>query len=160
MGPTDPGTTHACQVPESLARFDPSNVERLRLTGGDLMQQSGRAVRRVFRLMKRLRALTIYRRKHVSHFIPALDDISVCPELEELVTIDASADGEKIDVRYLMSMSATKALMLVKLKFVRIICWDKNFQASALQLKEYVPHVESSLRTGLASEGIDSDEED
>jgi len=48
MVPMNPGTTNTCLVPESLARFDPSNVERLRLTGGDLMQQSGRAVRRDF----------------------------------------------------------------------------------------------------------------
>jgi len=157
--PTNPRTTDTCRVPESLARFDPSNVERLRLTGGDLMQQSGRAVRRVFRLMKHLRALTIHRCKHVSHFIPTLDDIDVCPELEELV-IDASADGEKIDVRHLMDMAATRASMLVKLKFVRIICRDRFLQASALQLKEYVPRVESSLRTALASDEIDSDEED
>jgi len=121
MVPTNPRTTDTCRVPQFLIRFDPSNVERLRLTGGDLTQQSGRAVRRVFRLMKHLRALTIYRCKRVSHFIPALDDISVCPKLEELV-IDASADGEKIDVRYLMGMAATRASMLVRLKFVRIIC--------------------------------------
>jgi len=49
----------------------------------------------------------------------------------------------------------------VKLKLVRITCRDRFLQASALQLKEYVPRVESSLtRAGLPSDGIDSDEED
>ena len=66
MGPTNPGTTHACQMPESLAWFDPSNVERLRLTGGDLMQRFGRSACQVFRLMKHLRALAIYRFKNAS----------------------------------------------------------------------------------------------
>jgi len=159
MVPTNPRTTDTCRVPEFLARFDPSNVERLRLTGGDLTQQSGRAFLRVFRLMKHLRALTIYRCKQVSHFIPTLDVVDVCSELGELLVIDASADGEMIDVRYLRGMAAARASMLVKLKFVRIICRVKSLQVSALQLKEYVPRVESGLRTALASDEIDSDEE-
>ena len=158
--PTNPRATNTCQVLESLARIDPSKVDRLRLTGGDLMLQSGLTITRVLSPMKHLRALTIYRCKNVCRFIPTLDDINMCPELEELV-IDASADGEKLDVRYLMSMAATRASTLVKLKFVRIICRDKFLQASALQLKEYVPHVESSLRADLMNDGIDSgDEED
>jgi len=157
--PTNPRATNTCQVLESLARFDPSKVERLRLTGGDLMLQSGRAVRRVLSPMKHLRALMIFRCKNVSHFIPTLDDINMCPELEELV-IDASADGERLDVRYLMSMAATRASMSVKLKLVRIICRDKFLQASALQLKEYVPHVESTLRAALATDDIESGDEE
>jgi len=158
--PTNPRATNTCQVLECLARFDPSTVERLRLTGGNLMLQSGFTIRRVLFPMKHLRALTISRCKNVSHFIPTLDNIDMCPELEELV-IDASTGGERIDVRYLMSMAATRASMSVKLKFVRIICRDKFLQASVLQLKEYVPRVESCLRAALASDDTDSsDEED
>jgi len=46
-------------------------------------------------------------------------------------------------------------------KSVRIVSRDQSVQASALKLKEYVPHVECSPRVALASEDADSgDEED
>ena len=158
MVPTNPKATNACRVLESLARFDLSNIDRLRLSGGDLMLRSGYAVNQVLSLIKHLRALTISRCQNISRFIPCLGGIDMCPMLEELV-IDACTDGEKFDIQCLISMAAMRALMSVKLKTVRIISRDKSLQASASELEIYVPHVE--CRAALESDDIDgNDEED
>ena len=161
MVPTNPRATNACQVLESLGRFDPSNAERLKLTGGDLMQRlSGRTIHRVLFPMKHLRVLTISRCKNLSLLISALDDINMCPVLEELI-LDARADGEKPDIQCMMKMAATRASMLVELKSVRIVSGDKSLQASVMKLGKYVPHVECSLGAALMSDDFDSgDEED
>jgi len=147
-----------CRVLESLAQLDPSKVERLRLAGGDLMQQDRCVVCRVLYPMKRLRTLTISHCKNLSRFIPYLDDVSMCPKLEELV-FDARIDGEKFDVRRMIRMAETRASMLVKLKSFRIVSRDRFVQAFALKLKEYVPHVECSPRVALVTDDMDSSDE-
>ena len=90
----------------------------------------------------------------------SLNDIAMCPKLEELV-LDSRIDGEKFDIQGLIAMAGTRATMPVKLKSVRIVSRDKYVQTCALKLKKYVPHVECSPRVALVSDAIDSsDEED
>ena len=161
--PATPRATTApntCRVLESLAQFDPPRTERLRLVGGDLLLRDGCALYWVLFAMKGLRTITISRCKNVSKIFGWLDDIDMCPKLEELV-VDARADGEKLDTQRMIQMAAKRATMLVKLKSVRIVSRDKFVQTRALKLKEYIPHVECSPRVALVSDAIDSsDEED
>ena len=155
MVPMNPRVTNTCRVPENLALLDPSNVERLRLTGGDPMLRYGRGVRQVLFSMKYLRALTISQSGYISHFITSLNDIDVCPVLEELV-LDFRTDGGKPDIQRMMSMAATRASMSVRLNSVRIVTRDKSLQAYASRLEIYIPHVEC----GENDDVDDSDEED
>ena len=161
MVSTNSKATNTCQVLETLALLDLSDIERLRLTGGDLMLKSGGpTIHRVLYPMKHLRTLTISRCKNLSRFISSLDNIKMCPMLEELV-LDACTDGETLDIRRMMRMAATRASMSVKLKSVRIICRDTSLQASLSQLEKYIPHVEFCLGVAPVSDDIDnSDEED
>ena len=158
--PQAAATSDTCRVLESLAQFDSSKTERLRLAGGDLLLRDGCALYGLFFAMKGLRTITISRCKNVSKIFGWLDDIDMCPKLEELV-VDARGDGEKLDTERMIRMAATRATMLVKLKSVRIVSRDKFVQTRALKLKEYVPHVECSPRVALVSDAVDSgDEED
>jgi len=147
-----------CRVLESLAQLDPQKVERLKLVGGDLMQQGRCVVYRVLYPMKRLRALTISHCENLSRFIPYLDDVNMCPKLEEL-TFDASIEGGKFDIWRMIRMVETRASMLVKLKSVRIVSRDIFVRAVALQLKQHVPHVECSPSATLVSDDMDSSDE-
>ena len=160
IAPATRRATTTCQVLESLTQFDYSKTERLRLVGGDLLLRDGCALYWVIFAMKGLRTITISRCKNPSKIFGWLDEIDVCPKLEELV-VDVRADGEKLDIQRLIRMAATRATMLVKLKSVRIASRDKFVQTCALKLKEYIPHVECSPRVALVSDTIDSsDEED
>jgi len=159
---TPPATTTSdtCRVLESLVQFDPSKTERLRIAGGDLLLRDGCTLYPVLFSMKGLRTITISRCKNVSKIFGWLDDIDMCPKLEELV-VDARADGEKLDTQRMVQMVMKRATMLVKFKSVRIASRDKFVQTCALKLKEYVPHVECSPRVALVSDAIDGgDEED
>ena len=157
--PAIPRAATTCRVLESLAHLDPSKVERLRLAAGDLMQQDRCAACRVLYPMKRLRSLTISRCQNLSRFIPYLDDVNMCPKLEELV-FDARIDGEKFDIRRVIRMAESRASMLVKIKSFRIASRDRFVQAFALKLKEYVPHVECNPRVALVADDMDSSDEE
>ena len=161
--PATPQATTApntCRVLESLAQFDPSKVERLRLAGGDILLREGCAVYRLLLPMTGLRTITISRCKNPSNLFWLLADIEVCTKLEEIV-LDARADGEKLNIQHMIEVVAKRAGMGAKLKSVRIATRDKFVQTCALKLKEYVPHVECSPRVALVSDAVDSsDEED
>ena len=149
-----------CRVLESLTQFVPSKIERLKLIGGDILLRGGCTLYWVLFSMKNLRTLTVSRCKNLSFLIGSLDEIDMCPKLEELV-LDARADGEKLDIQGMIKMAAKRATMLVKLKSIRIASRDKFVQTCALNLKKYVPHVECSPRVALVSDAVDSsDEED
>jgi len=159
---TPPATTTSdtCQVLESLTKFASSKTERLRLAGGDLLLWDGCTLYAMLYPMKGLRTITISRCKNVSKIFDWLDDIDMCPKLEELV-VDARADGEKLDIQLVIQAMAKRAAMGAKLKSFRIASRDKFVQTCALKLKEYIPHVECSPRVALVSDTIDSsDEED
>ena len=151
--------TPSCRVLESLALFDPSKIERLRLAGGDIMLQDGCAISRLLGLTKNLRTLTISRCKNLSNFIPSLNDYFRCPKLEELV-LDPRVDGEKFDIQRVVAMAAVRASKGMRFKSIRIVSRDKFVQTCALKLKEYVSHVECSLMVALTSDDVDSGDED
>ena len=160
--PATPPVTPSCRVLESLALFDRSKIERLRLAGGDLMVGNGCAIGPAIWGMTHLRALTISRCRGLPNLIPTLAGHSKCPcpELEELV-IDPRAGGEKFDIQHAVAMAATRVSKGMKLKSIKIVSRDKFVQTCALKLKEHVSHVECSPRVALVSDDIDSgDEED
>jgi len=139
---TSPATSTTCRVLESLARFDPSDVERLKLAGGDLMQQDGCDVDPVLSRMKEIHTLAISRCTGLSRFFPFINDANLCPKLEQLI-LDPRADGEKLDIQNITELAARRASWRgAKLKSVRIVSRDQSVQAGALKLAEYVPHVE------------------
>jgi len=147
-----------CRVLESLAKFDPSKTERLRLAGGDLFLQEGRTVYQLLLPMTGLRTITISRCRNPSQLFWLLGNTELCTKLEEIV-LDAR-DGEKLDIQRVIEVVAKRAGMGAKLKSVRIASRDKFVQACALKLKEYVPHVECSPRVALVSDAVDSDDEE
>ena len=155
-----PRVATTCRVLESVAQLDLPKIERLRLAGGDLMQQDGCTIYRVLLPVKHLRALTISQCKNLSRFICILDDVEMFPRLEELA-LDARIDGETFDMQRMIQMVKNRASTFVKLKSVRIASRDKSVQTSALKLEEYVPHVECSPWAALMNDDTDSsDEED
>jgi len=160
IAPTTPHATTTCRVLESLAQYHKSHVERLRLAGGDLMRQDGCDFDPVLSSMTDLRSITISRCKTVSCFVTFLMSSDLCPNLEELI-LDPRADAGVFDIQAVTELAEKRALRGTKLKSVRIVSRDKTVQAGAVKLKEYVSHVECSPMVALASEYIDSgDEED
>ena len=158
--PATPKAPATCRALESISRFDPSKVERLRIAGGDLMIRDGSAVYAALIPMKHLRTLTISRCKNLHRFMQFLDGSPMCPKLEELV-IDPRVDGERFDIQRVIRMADYRARRGTKLKSVRIVSRDKFVKACALKLKDHVLHVECGPRVALASDGIDNgDEED
>jgi len=160
---TPPATPTTCRVLDSLAKFDPLNVERLRLAGGDLMQQDGCDLYRVLPQMRHIHTLTISRCTGLSHFFPFISDVGLCPKVEQLI-LDPRADGGKFDIQHVTGLAAGRVSGTwwgAKLKSVRIVSRDRSMQAGASKLEEYVPHVECSPRVALVSDDVySSDEED
>ena len=157
--PATPQIAPSCRVLESLALFDLSKVERLRLADGDL-SEGGCLIGSALERMTHLRTLTISRCKNLSNFIPSLDDDLRCPKLEELV-LDPRVYGEKFDIQCVVAMTAGRVSKRVGLKSIRIVSRDKFVQICALKLKEHVLHVECGPRVALVSDDIDgSDGED
>ena len=154
-----PQSNTTCQVLESLAQFDPSNIEQLRLTDGDLMERDGCISHWMLFCMKRLRTLTILQCDNLSRFISCLVRTDMCPELEELV-LDARIEGGEFDLQGMMEVARVRASTPVNLKSVRIGSRDKPLQTAALGLKRYIPHVECNPQVALVSYDIDSDDED
>ena len=150
-----PPASSTCRVLESLARFNSSNVERLRLADEDLMRTGGCDLHRVLPCMKNLRTLIFSRCTNISSAFRFLDDANLCLQLEDLV-IDPRGDGEKFDAQNLTRFAAR-----ARLKSVRIVSRDKTVQTGALELEKYVAHVECSPRVALANDDVDgSDDED
>ena len=158
--PITPRVAPSYRVLESLALFDLSKVERLRLAGGDLKVDGGCPIGWALQCMTHLCTLTISRCKNLSNFIPSLGGGFYCPKLEELV-LDPCVDGEKFEIQRAVAMAAGRVSEGVGLKSIKIVSRDKFVQTLALKLKEYVSHVECSPRVALVSDDIDSgDEED
>ena len=160
---TSPVASTTCRVLESLARFDPLSVERLRLAGGDLMRQDGCDVDPVLSRMKEIHTLTISRCTGLSRFFPFINNADLCPKLEQLI-LDPRADGDKFDIQNIIGLAIRIRRPWwrgAKLKSVRIVSRDQSVQAGAVKLAEHVPHVECSPRVALVSDDVDSsDEED
>ena len=154
---TSPPASTNCRVLDSLARFDPSGVEGLRLANGDLMRQSGCDLCRVFPTMKEIRTLTISRCTNLSGFFDFFIRNDHCPQMEEFI-LDPRGDGENFDIRGVEAVEAVARR--AKVKSVRIASWDKAVQASVLKLGQYVSHVECSPRVALVSDDVDISEDE
>ena len=155
--PATPPSTAVCKVLESLAQFDPLKVERLRITGGDLMLRGGSDIHRVLLPMHNLRTPTIARCQNISRFVDFLKTSCLCHELEECV-LDPRGDKERFDIWDVVGLAAARRM---KLKSIRIVGRDEFSQIIVSKLGEYVTHVECGPGVSLASDDFESsDEED
>jgi len=152
-----PNTT--CRVFESLAQVNPSNIEQLTLTGGDLMERDGCIGYWVLFCMKRLRTLTILDCDNLSRFISCLVRTDMCPELEELV-LDARLEGGEFDLPGIMEVAKVRASMAASLKSLKIGSRDIPLQTSVSGLKRYIPHVECGPLLALESDDTDGGYDD
>jgi hypothetical protein len=139
------GIDPACLVLESLARFDTSKTERLKIKRGDPL--SSDFPYRAFLPMKDLRTLTLCRCVKPDTFISALypntssSEAVVCPKLVELALV-LRADGEVFDIKGIIGVAAARASMGAKLKSVRIVGQDGFVETDVLELKKHVLRVE------------------
>ena len=153
--PMTPQIAPTRRVFESLARFDTSKTERLKIIGGSLLDSC--SVHRALLRMKDLRVLTISRSKNIFALIDTLCDHVVCPNLEEVV-LEPREGGEKFDIQKVIGMAAKRASRGAKLKSLRIVGGDRSVQIRASGLEEHVSHVEFS--PGVAAVSDDSDDSD
>jgi hypothetical protein len=149
---------------ESLARFDTSKTERLRIYYG--YSPSNDSLYRALLPMEHLHTLTLYRCTNLDVFIHALDPIVsssgdvICPKLENLVLV-LRLKGERFDIKNVIKMAVARASRGAKLKSVRIVGQGKSMQIGALELRKYVSHVECGPEDGVADEDTNvSSEED
>jgi hypothetical protein len=132
---------------ESLSQFDTSEVERLRIYGGDF--PSSDPSYRALLPMKHLRTLTLHCYTSPCMFVNALHpDASlsggvVCPELEELITVVNEWTG---CMKGLIEVVAARASRGLKLKFVRIIGQTRPVRTDVLELEKHVLNVECGPR--------------
>ena len=134
-----PHDNEACLVLESLAHFDTSKTEQLRIdlndaTPPDLLHQA-------LLPMKDLHSLTLTYSQNPLVLIHLLDPtmsppIVVCPKLEELVI----NHWKKPDVMDVIGMAAARESRGARLKLVRTISRLKSIDV--LELKKHVLHVE------------------
>jgi len=149
---------------ESLALFDTSKTERLRINScsGPLYRESPY---RALLAMKNLRTLALSRFTDLScAFMDILNPNTspskevVCPSLEELVFVrprgSFDGDGEKFDMRAVIEMVAARAARGVKLGTVRDQA--KLDPADVLELRKHVSHVECGHKVALYEDGSDS----
>ena len=158
MVPTAPPTTSTttCRVLESFAQFYPLKIERVRISGGDLMVNGGCDIYRVLAPMVYLRTLTISGCKNLSSFVRFMDEPGLCHKLEECV-LDPRGDEEKFDIQNVIRLGVARR---TELKSVRIVSRDELVQAGVSKLEEYVPHVECSPRVALAINDVGSGDEE
>ena len=170
-------------VLESLARFDTSKTERLKIDRGN--SPSSDPLYRALLPMQHLRTLTLSQCTSPNIFIHALDPnisssgVVVCPELEELVLV-LRVNGETLDIKNVIEMAAARASRGAKLKSVRIVDLDseapsplldlrgdpvyvnqgKSMQIDASEIKKHVLRVEYGPEIDTADEHSDSSEEE
>jgi hypothetical protein len=133
-------------VLESLARFDTSKTERLKIGGGNSPPSD--YLYQVLLPMKHLRTLTLSLCTNSDVFIHALDpstsspEVAICPELKELI-IDCCAGGKKLNLQSVIGMAAARALRGAKLEAVRIVHGQSGVDlVDVLELRKYVWHVD------------------
>ena len=143
--PRTPQLDWSCLVFKSLARFDTSKAEQLKIDCGK-SPSSGPPYRALLP-MKALRTLTLYLCETPHVFVQVLDPNSnstgvvVCPVLEELVI----EHRETLDIKHVIGMAMARASRGAKLKSVRMVSWYKFVRADVLELKKYVSNVECGL---------------
>ena len=156
--------TNPRPVLQSLARFDTSKAERLRIVGSYPGDDAGY---NMLLPMRNLRALTISRCKNISAFIRALyparserANVFICPKLEELV-LDARVDGVDFDFQSVIDVAAVRAASGAGLKYVRIVSRKEAVRARAVEPRGHVLRVVCGLEVGVRSDvSCSSGEED
>jgi len=150
---------------ESLARFDTSKTEQLKIFHGN--PSSMIAPHQALSPMGNLRSLTLSQCKNPFAFINALhptfltSDFVVCPKLEELVLIFRSYEDRDFNIERVISMAAARASKGSKLKSLRIMNWEEPTPFEAWGLRRNVSHVECSPEVDVVDDDSDSsDEED
>jgi hypothetical protein len=153
-----------CSVLESLARFDTSKTQRLKIVRGRSL--TSEYPYNAFLPMKHLQTLTLSQCTRPDTFICALDtsmssEVSICPELQEII-LDPCISWEKPDTEDVIRMAAARALGGVKLGTVRIVCRRGELDPlDLLELKKHIWHVEYDSGAGAVNDVSDgSDEED
>ena len=142
---------------ESLARFNTSKTERLRIDYGD--PPSSDPPYQTLLPIKGLRSLTLSRCRNLAFSIHALDPgadtsgVVVCPKLEEFVLIPF-LDREICDIESLVGMVAARALREAKLKSVRIC--SRSVELNTSELERHVLHVECDPGVTVADDDRDS----
>jgi len=150
-------------VLDSLARFNTSKTERLRIDHGDT--PSSDTLYQALLPMKCLRTLTLFQCRNPNLFIHALDPgadpsgVVICPKLEELVLVPRFNE-ELRDIEGLVGMVATRASRAAKLKSVRIHTRGRAVQFNASGLEKHVLHVERGPGVTVADDDMDSSDED
>jgi len=146
-------------VLESLARFDTSKTEQLKIFHGN--PSSMIAPYRALFSMGNLRGLTLAQCGN-PYFINALhpafltSDVVVCPKLEELVLILRPYEDVNFNIECVISMAAARASRGSKLKSVRIVNWDELTTLEAWNLRRHVLHVECGPGVDVANDDSDS----
>jgi hypothetical protein len=134
-----------CSVLESLARFDTSKTQRLKIVRG--RSPTSEYPYNAFLPMKHLQTLTLSQCVKPRTFISALhpdmgsSEAVVCPKLKELGLV-LCADGEIFDIKRVIGMAAARASMGAKLESVRIVGQDTFVRTDVLELKKHVLRVE------------------
>ena len=148
-----------CSVLESLAHFDTSKTECLKINHGE--PSSSDTPFRALLPMKGLRTLTLSRCKNPHILTYALhpstspSEVVVCPKLEELVI----EGGETLDVKNIIEMAGARASRGAKLKSVRINGPYKFVRLDVLELKKHVSLVDCSPEAdGTCDDSDDSDD--
>ena len=162
MIPRIRGVDTTCLLLESLAQFDTSKTERLKIYCIDSLPRD--PPRQALLPMKDLRTLTLYDYANTHDVIRALDPsacssgVVICPKLEELVI---SQYGEPLDTQDVIEMAAARASRGVKLKSVWIDTPFESVQTDALELKRHVLHVKCGPEVdGPSGDGGGNYEED
>jgi hypothetical protein len=158
---TGDNTTYS--VLESLAQFDTSTAERLKIDYSHYT--SGGLPYRVLLSMINLRTLTLFLCGNTHIFVNTLhpsmssSEVVVCPKLEELI-LGLRTYGGVADIKPVTGMAAARALRGARLKSVRIASSDKFVQIDVLELKKHVLHVECGREVdGAIDDGGDGDDE-
>jgi hypothetical protein len=164
MVPVTPEISTTCSVLGSLAQFDTSKTERLKIDCG--YSTSSDLLYRTLLPMKRLRSLTLSRYTDPGIFVHALKpgmmsslEVVVCPKLEELVLV-LRVYGEILNIKNVIKMVAARALRGAKLKTVRIVIHDEAMQIDALELSKHALCVECGPEVNIAEESGDDDDDE
>ena len=153
----------------SLAEFDTSKAERLKIFGGYFPTED--YLYQALLPMENLRVLTLSRCKYVSSFVQALrpgigsSEVIVCPKLEELVIV-LCTKGEAFDIKDVIGVVTARESGGAKLGTVRIVGgWGELDAWGVSELRKHVLHVEFGQyglgeADGNSGDGCDSNDGD
>lgn len=144
---------------ESLAKFDTSKAEQLKMVVGCFPTEG--YIYRALLPMANLRVLTLSQCRYVSSFMQALragmssSEVVVCPKLEELIIV-LRGWGEAFNIRDVIGVAMVRESGGAKLRTVRIVGkLDKQDTRGVSELGKHVLHVD--IHPGASGADGDSD---